>query len=192
MVASFNADAVVIGGTAAIWVAPSGTTVPTEFDDALDAAFGSVGYTTEDGVKFNDEKTIGAVRAHQSFYPIRRFIENRDATLEFTMLEWDRRTVELAFGGGTWTTPSPGSFKYTPPDPETVDERTMVVDIEDGTTVHRIVVPSGLVVSNTESTFLRTGPSLLPITFGVIGEDASAPWVYLTNSDAAGVGSEGS
>lgn len=182
---SFDSDQLVIGGTATIYVAPSTTTLPTHVNSVLDPQFLSLGYTTEDGVKFMDEKTIEEIRAHQSFYAIRRIVTARNATAEFTMLEWDRKTVSLAFGGGTWSTPTAGVYNYDPPTPETIDERVMVIDIGDGDETWRIIIPKGMVTSNTESTFTRTGPALLPITFGVLGQVDVSPWKFSTDSTAA-------
>ena len=62
-----DADAIVIAGTATINVAPAGTTMPTSLSDPLDAAFVPAGYSTDDGVKFTDSKTVQGVRPHQSF-----------------------------------------------------------------------------------------------------------------------------
>jgi hypothetical protein len=176
-------DQIVVAGTAHVYVAPAGTAMPTDVDDELNAAFVSLGYSTEDGVKFTDAKTLVDIRAHQSFYPVRRIITARDAMAEFTLLEWDQETVSLAFGGGSWAEATPGQHVYTPPDPEEIDERALVVDTHDGDRIWRIIIPSGLVTNDVESTFTRTGPALLPIVFGVIGADATAPWSLATNDD---------
>ena len=58
-----------------------------------------IGYTEQTGLKFTDSKTIGKVLPSQSFYPVRYFIQDREATLEFTLLQWSLETVVLAFGG---------------------------------------------------------------------------------------------
>lgn len=189
---SNDAAQLVIAGTGTINVAPFGTALPEEVDSALHADFDPLGFITEDGAKFTDSKTIVDIAAWQSFYAVRKIITMREGLIEATLMEWDRRTVGLAFGGGTWTEPSPGSFVYTPPAPEYIDHRSLVVDINDGTNAWRIVIPKGIVVSNTESQFTRTGPALLPITFGVVGQDGVDPWYLATDSDAASVSGQGS
>lgn len=185
MAATNNSDQLVVGGTGTIWVAPVGTPLPTTPTATPNSLFLSLGYTTEDGVKFTDERTLAEINAWQSFYPVRRIITGRNATVEFTLEEWDRKSISLAFGGGTWSSPSAGVYKYAPPSPSTIDTRAMIIDVVDGTENYRILIPQGMVTSNTETTFSRTGASLLPITFGVVGQDAVDPWDLLTDSTAA-------
>lgn len=180
-----NAEELIIAGNGAIHVAPVGTALPTHEGSSLDAAFAHLGYTTEDGVKFTDGKEVGEVKAWQSFYPIRRFIVARSGLAEFTLQQWNRDTVNLAFGGGEWTDVVGGHHVYTPPDPETVDERSFVIDAADGDEDWRIVIERGLVISDVESSFTRTGPALMPITVGITGTDDAAPWYLATDADAA-------
>lgn len=182
---TFDAEQLVIGGTATAWVAPVGTPLPSNVSSALNSSFRSLGYTGEDGVKFTDEKTVKDIRAHQSFYPIRRVVEARTGSVEFTMLEWDYKTIPFAFGGGTWSEPSPGLFRYLPPDPEALDERCMVIDIADGDILHRITIPKGLVTSNTEATFTRAAETPLKVTFSITADGTNKPWIYDTNSPGA-------
>lgn len=186
MAATVDAGALVVGGTAHVFTAPVGTPLPTTPTGTLNSQFLSVGYTTEDGIRFADEKTVSEIRALQSFYPIRRIVTGRASMAEFTMLEWDQKTVPLAFGGGAITEPTAGVFRYDPPDPEDLDERAMVIDITDGDDHHRFVIRKGMVTSNAESTFLRTDAAKLPLTFAALGVDGEKPWYFLTDDDAFG------
>jgi hypothetical protein len=186
--ADLDADAIVIAGTATLYVAPAGTTMPASLSASLNAAFVELGYSTEDGVKFTDSKTVQGVRPHQSFYEVRRFVTERASSVEFSLLQWDADTVPLAFGGGSITSPAAGEYRYTPPDPEDIDERAVVIDITDGDRHFRIGIPKAMVSSSVESTFARTGPAMLPITLDVLGTDGTAPWV-IDSDDAAWNGS---
>lgn len=186
MAATFDAGALVVGGNAQIYTAPVGTPLPVTPTATLNSLFLSAGYTTEDGIRFADEKTVNEIRALQSFYPIRRIVTARASMAEFSMMEWDAKTLPLALGGGAVTSPSAGVYRYDPPDPEDLDERSMVIDIQDGDDNHRFVIRKGMVTSNTESTFVRTGPALLPVTFAALGVDGEKPWYFLTDDDAFG------
>lgn len=181
---AFAREQLVVAGTGHIYVAPAGTPMPTSLSASLNAAFEEIGYTNEDGVKFTDGKTTNAIRVWQSFYPARYHITEREAMLEFTLAQWNERTVALAFGGGEFTEPTPGEYRYTPPSPETVDERAMVVDLSDGDRNFRFAIPNGFVTSNTESSFTRTGPSLLPITFAALVANDADPWTFDTDDSA--------
>lgn len=181
---SLDAEEIVVGGNHRIYVAPAGTPLPAKMSDTLNGNFLDLGYTTEDGVKFVDAKTIQPVQPSQSFYPVRQIVQNRQATAEFSMLQWNRGTVALAFGGGTWSVPASGQYRYTPPDPETIDERAMVIRPVDGDRDFQFVIALGFVTNNVESTFARTGPGLLPITFSVLSDGSNDPWVFDTNDPA--------
>lgn len=181
---SLDADNIVVGGTGRIYVAPTGTALPSHLSDTLHAAFVDTGFTTADGVKFTDSKNVNKIRPWQSFYPARIHVIERDAKAEFTMMEWKEGTLILAFGGGGVTQPFPGEYRYHPPSPETIDERAMVIDVVDGDDEFRFVIPRGFVSSNTESTFAKSGPALLPITFEVIASDDADPWTLDSNDVA--------
>lgn len=50
-----------VGG--AVWVAPTGTTLPTDASTALDQAFKNMGYISEDGLKKSIEKSSEDIKA---------------------------------------------------------------------------------------------------------------------------------
>lgn len=181
---ALDAAEIIIGGTGRLYAGPEGTPLPDSLSDALNAAFADLGYTTDDGAKFTDEKTTNDVRPWQSFYPVRVHITERSAMLEFTLLQWNQATMGLAFGGGTFTEPAPGEYRYNPPSPETLAVNALVLDIADGDRNFRLTVPRGFVTSNTESTFAKTGPALLPITFTVLANGEEQPWT-LDSDDPA-------
>lgn len=176
-----DADQILVALNAAVHVAPVGTTLPTDSDSALNAAFIDLGYTTQDGLKFSDQKSIEDIRAHQEFYPVRRIVTERASTVTFELEQWNGDTVRLAFGGGTVTEPTSGEYKYVPPSPETVDERSLVLEWQDGTREYRLVVPRGMVTETVETNLTRTGHAGLPITFSVLGETGVDPWQIYTN-----------
>lgn len=167
---------IIIGGTGRIYVAPEGTPRPTFLSDPLDPLFADVGYTTEDGCKFTDGKTTNEVRVWQSFYPVRVHITGREGKLEFTLVQWNPETIALAFGGGTFTEPAPGEFRYNPPAPESLAVVAIVVDIFDGARTFRHTTGRGFVTSNTESTFAKKGPALLPIELAILADGEEQPW----------------
>lgn len=166
---------IIVGGTGQLYAAPEGTPLPVSLNGPL-AGFVDLGYTTEDGAKFTDGKTTNDIRPWQSFYPVRAHVTERSAMLEFTLLQWNEDTIPLAFGGGGFTEPVTGEYRYNPPEPEVLAVNALVLDVTDGTRNFRIGIARGFVTSNTESTFAKTGPALLPITFTVLANDDGKPW----------------
>jgi len=177
-----NADAVVVAGNGTVRVAPVGTTQPTTPTGAPVAAWLDLGYVTGDGVTFTDSKDITDVDAWQSFYPIRKIITGKNATLAFALREWDERNIPLAFGGGSVTNPSAGVWRYAPPAAGTLDLRAMMIDWIDGIKNYRLIIPRGLVTETVETNLVRTDSAVLPITFAAIPlSTAVDPYLLLTD-----------
>lgn len=179
-------EQIIVAGTGNLYWAPEDTPMPTSLTGAIHSAFSELGYTTEDGAKFTDEKDTNDVRPWQSFYPVRTHITARSGMLEFSLLQWNQATVMLAFGGGAFTEPVPGEFRYTPPEPSELAIRAMVLDFVDGDRNYRFGIERGFVVSNTESTFAKSGPALLPITFRVLAAGENPPWTMDSDDPAYG------
>lgn len=178
-----DASQIIVGGTGRLYVAPEGTALPASLNAAI-PGFVDLGYTTDDGAKFTDAKTTNDIRPWQSFYPVRTHVTERSAMLEFTLLQWNEDSMPLAFGGGGFTTPAGGEYRYNPPDPETLAINAIVLDVADGSRNFRIGIARGFVTSNTESTFAKKGPALLPITFTVLANDDGQPWT-IDSDDAS-------
>ncbi len=180
-----TSDEIVVAGNGSVHVAAVGSTLPTSISGALDPAqYRELGYTTEDGAKFTDEKSIKEHRAWQNFYPIRRTVESRNAFIGFALEQWNEWNVALAFGGGEVTEPTPGEYRYVPPSPEEIDERVLVLEWQDGDKSYRLIVPKGMVTNNVETTFARGAMSVLPIVFSVTPDAGDDPWILDTDDPA--------
>jgi hypothetical protein len=180
-----DSDAIVIGANGKVSVAPVGTTLPTTVTGSLNAAFKETGYISEDGVTFTYSKSVDGVMVWQSLYAVRRVVTDRDFMIAMVMREWNKISVPLAFGGGTIVeSPSgSGSYKYSPPNPEDVDERAVIVDWVDGTRHSRLVMPRGFASDNVESNITRGKAADLPITISLIAEDNALPWYMMFDDD---------
>lgn len=168
-----------------IYVAPIATTAPTNATGSLAAGWIDLGYASEDGVTFTDGKELRDQRAWQAFYPVGKKITQRNASLAFDLMQWNKDTIKLAFGGGTWTALGGGQYRYAPPAPETVDYRAMVVDWIEGAVRYRIYIARCLVEGEVETKLARTDDALLPIKVGVVGVSGSDPWTLFTDDVAA-------
>lgn len=179
-----NADSITVAGNGTVYVAPVGTTQPTTPTAAPSAAWLALGYVSEEGVTFTDTKEIEDINAWQSFYPVRKIVTAKDATLSFALREWDERTIPLAFGGGTITAAG-AVWRYEPPAPETLDLRAMMVDWQDGIKNFRLIIPRGLVTETVETNLTRTGAADLPITFAAIpASTTDDAYILLTDAIA--------
>jgi hypothetical protein len=178
-------DEIVIGANGTVRVAPVGTAIPTTSAAAFAAGWTDLGYTSEDGVTVTESRDLENIPVWQLFYPARRIITGRDLTIAFVLRQWSSDTVSLAFGGGDITWVAAGQYKYEPPAPEFIDERSLAVDWIDGDKNYRLIVPRGMVTENVETNITRTAAADLPITFGIIGsDDTGAPWTLFTDDPA--------
>lgn len=188
---ALDADQVVIAGNGAVWVAPEDTALPTDIATALNVAFVELGFLSEDGVTWNDGKTIEGVPAWQSFYDIRKYVTEKTMGLEMVLRQWNKNNIKLAFGGGTVTavTGPPAYYRFEPPAPESIDYRVLVIEWQDGLEKFRLVVPKGMVTGEVSTQLARTTPADLPLTFEPVpegrptaGQLATQPWYFLSDA----------
>lgn len=181
-----DATQIVVAGNGTVRAAPVGTTAPTTPTATPVAGWLDVGYVSEDGVTFTDTKDIEDVLAWQSFYPVRKLITGKSATLAFVLREWNERTVPLALGGGTISQPTPGVWKFVPASPSAaLDFRALMIDWNDGSKNYRLIVPRGLVTEAVESNLTRTSAADLPVTFAAVPLlSTDDPYTLLTDDTA--------
>lgn len=184
---------IVVGANGSVLVADLGSEIPETVGTPLGASWVDTGYVTEDGVGWTDGKSVKAIRAWQSFYDLRRIIESREGMLVYSLMQWSGTNVKLAYGGGEISEPDPGFFRYLPPDPESIDEKMMAVEWQDGDFDFRLVFPRGMVSEKVDTKIVRTDAGLLPITFSLLGQHGQPPYILDTNhpafADAVGSGS---
>lgn len=188
-----NVEEIVVGANGSIYSALPGSPLPGSILEPLDTEAGWVdlGYASEDGVTWTDGKSMTPIRAWQSFYDLRRIVESREGTASFALMQWNPDTVKLAYGGGDFTEPAAGAYRYHPPAPSDLGETMLAIEWQDGDKDYRLVLPRGNVSDNVETNIVRTEAGMLPITYALLGSDDSDPWYFDTN-DPAFAGSAGS
>lgn len=181
-----TAEEVRIGADAQLYVAPVGTTEPATVSATLNGAFSTaLGYVSEDGVSITDGKTVTPIGAMQSFYAVRQLVTGKEFSVAFTMLQTNRDTFEVAFGGGTWTDLGSGDTQYDPPDPSVIAEYVLVFDWQDGDINNRLVVPRTSNISPVTMQLARTSAASLPVTLSLLAPaEGSSPWYVLTDDPA--------
>lgn len=174
---------VIVGGTGAVYVGPTGTAAPTDATTALNASFKDLGYLTEDGITITDDKATNDIMAWQSFYPVRSVVTGRTFTVSFTLMQWNENTLPFALGGGTLVAGPPAT--YVPPTTGTVDERALVLEWDDDVKDHRVHIPRGVVSEAVAIQISKNEPALLPVTFKVTPASTDAYTYKFFTDDAA-------
>lgn len=180
------AEEVRIGADAQLYVAPVGTTEPTNVTSSLNGAFSSaLGYVSEEGVGITDGKTVTPIGAMQSFYPVRQLVTGKEFSVVFNLLQTNRDTFEVAFGGGTWTDQGSGKTKYSPPDPSEIAEYVLAFDWQDGDINNRLIVPRTSNISPVTMQLARTSAASLPVTLSLLAPAEGADAWYVLTDDPA-------
>lgn len=185
-----DASEVVVGADGAFYTAPHGTTLPTDLDTALNAAFNEHGFVSEDGITFRDGKEIEDILAWQSLYPIRKVVSAKSSGVELVLRQFNPANASVAFGGGDVDVTS-GVATYTPPMPADLADLSTVVEWQDGEYSFRLVLPKGIATGEVESELVRTAALDLPIAIEVTpegvpteGEPATFPFYILSDHPA--------
>lgn len=185
-----TSDELVIAGTGHIWLGPRAATLPDRRDptEELAAAYRELGYTSTDGVALAHAMEITDVMAWQKGQPIRRNVRNRNLTVRCGLLQFNRDTIPLAFGGGSWAETTTGVWSFTPPrQGAALLDYVLVVDLVDGEKHYRIVVERGNIAEDAEITFNAERESEIPLAFRMLAPEGDSPgWYIVTDDPAAG------
>lgn len=177
-----NTTQVKILSSGDVYVAPIGSTAPTNATTALTAAWKKLGYLSTDGPGITPGLDTFEISGWQSAYPLRRGVTGRSLEVSFTMEQLYSESVKLAFGGGTISGTSP-DYTYTPPAPSDTDDRAVVIEGIDGTTQIRLYIPAAAVTTVGQVQFQRGAAAAVPITMAAIGQ-AGVDIVKIFISDA--------
>lgn len=177
-----DADEVLVAAKGNIYVAPVGTALPTTEVATLNGAFIDLGYTSEDGVSLNFGQTTQDIGAWQSASAVRRIRTGTTMAITFNLLQFNRLSTSLAFGGGTWSNAAAASWRYDPPDEDdAIVEYAFVLDIQDGTKKTRYVLERSTVSEDVNVTLVRTNAAVLPITMKALKPDnGNSTWYEVT------------
>ena len=146
---SNNAKNVSVGkplASGAIFVAPSGTTAPTDAKTALAATFNCVGYISEDGVT-NTIKTDSKPVKAWGGDAVLSSQTSREETFKFKMIEANEVSLEQAFGKGNVSKDSVSGAITVKHNGKEHGVYVYVVEIVlSSSKVKRVVVPNGKVI----------------------------------------------
>jgi hypothetical protein len=180
---------VTVAGMARLYLAPVGTTFPTNARDAISTSWTEVGLFTPDSLKFTTEPDFEDVEAHQSAYPVRTIQTGDSATVEVDLLEWSSANFIYVYGGGSITPialtgPTATHYKFSPPAIGGRAEVAVLAEITDGTKVYRLAIPRAQQQEGAELELNRTSAAILPLRLKVLGGDIGDPWYVLTTDSA--------
>lgn len=175
---TLTADNVRAPISGAVYVAPSGSTAPTDAATAPAAAYKDLGYVSEDGVAEARDRSTSDIIAWQNADKVRTVVTEAGMTLTLTLIETKKETVELYYGTKL---ASDGSIVIVPS--ETGGRQSFIVDFVDGTDVVRMYIPSGEITEVGEQTLATGDPVGYEVTITCYPDDS------ITDPDTGKAGS---
>lgn len=137
--------------TGEIFVAPTGTALPTDTSTALNAAFKGLGYVSDDGITENVERSIDDLVAWQNATVVRSVVTDAKITYEFTLWQTNKDVAETV--NGVTVTQSAPHGTYAMAAGTTGGRKAWVFHIVDGAEIKRIVIAEGEVTERGETTY---------------------------------------
>lgn len=176
---ALNKGAVLVGTadqqtTGAIAKAPIGTPLPTEATAALDAAFVSGGYVSENGLSLTPEYSTVDIREWNGKL-VRRLKQSFDGTLNWEMLQTDAESMRTAFGDDNVTvTPADathGNRMAIQLGKDLPERASWALSMKDGSNRVRIVVPDGQITTVGEVSFTSSAAVIWPVTLSTYPDE---------------------
>ncbi|MFD0353011.1 hypothetical protein ACFVHW_04565 [Streptomyces sp. NPDC127110] len=186
-----NSTQIVVPARTRIWLAPVGTVAPADATVAMPTGWYSVGLTTEDSLKFNEEPQFETVKSAQADFPSRTFQTSDSATIEVDLQQWNSTNFKAVFGGGTITeiTPAGGAagskhYRFTPPRIGGRSEVATCIEVIDGPKVYRYIIPRAMQMEGVQTDLQKAKEAVLPLRLAVQGADDGDSWYLITNDPA--------
>lgn len=143
--------------TGELYVAPTGTTLPTDTTTALNVAFKGLGYFNEDGVKESYDKDTDDINAWQNATIVRTVVKSAKATFKGTLIQTNKDVIEVVFGTSVTQTAAHGTYTINPG--ATSGRKAWVFEVIDGSNIKRISVAEGEITEIGETTY-ATGEAI--------------------------------
>lgn len=147
-------------GVGGVTTAPRGTTLPTDAETALAAAFTKLGYISEDGVTRKTDRDTEKIKAWGN-YTVKTLIKDNSVTYSLTFLESSNGDLLKALFGEenvVITPPESGvhdgkiAIKHSAKLPEPA---VFTLEMKDGNTAMREVIPNGQLTVTGDVTFVH-------------------------------------
>ena len=173
-----TASSVLVGVTGSVYMAPTGTALPTTTGASLNAAFVEVGYISEAGVITSTSTSTNDIKAWQNGDVVRRVQTQHDYTVKFTMLESNPNSLELYYND------------YTSGDVQVTGTQgfrgCFVINVVDGTDLVRIVLPDAQVTERGDVAYVNGDAASYEVTLTSYPDGSSVKaYLYFTTDGAS-------
>ena len=164
----------------AVYRAPLGTTLPTDATTALDAAFVSLGYVSEDGLSNNNELSVEATKAWGGNIVLRSLTEMND---EFALTLIETKNVDVlkaVYGDANVTVDASNNVTVNVIAEDPVEAVWVFELALRGGIARRIVIPDGAITSRDEITYNDSDAIAYGITISAYPDSSAKTHVEYT------------
>lgn len=173
-----------VGIAGKFYVAPVGTTAPSNTGSAWPGGWVDLGYLTDDGPALKPTRDTKDIPAWQSYFPVRTIRTSEGQEWTIPLLQRNGSILKLAFGGGSVTALGGGDYRYSPPTPGTVDERAFGIEVVDGSIIDRYVMQRGMVKDLGDVSFKRDEATMFELTIATLSPSSGDVWQVISNDSA--------
>lgn len=96
--------------TGAIWVAPEGTTLPTDASTSLSGSWSLLGFTSDAGVQISESSSNNAIRAWEGRVEVYNLRSEYTEQVSFMPIQVNADVAKLMWGSDNVTVPSTGKL----------------------------------------------------------------------------------
>lgn len=111
--ATMNSNEVGVGAalaTGAIWVAPKGTTLPTDASTSLPGTWALLGFTSDAGVSISETSSNNAIRAWEGRTEVYNVRTEYTESISFMPIQCNEDVAKLMWGSDAVSVPSTGKL----------------------------------------------------------------------------------
>lgn len=166
-----------VGG--AVFIAPIGTTLPTDAATELDEAFECLGYISEDGVTITEERDSESITAWggDAVYTTQT---SYTESFAFTPIEINPVVAKAQYGDGNVTVES-GKMTIIHNSKEVPAKVIVIETVPNSKTVDRFVVPNAKLTEKGDLTLTDSDPMGRESTYTAMpDEDGNTAYEYMT------------
>lgn len=165
-----------------VYIAPLGTTMPTDVTTVLNAAFAELGYLSEDGVSVTPNVDTNDIKAWQTPVPVKTVVTSVGLQCKFSMMQITSDTTAAYFFGSAWTRISGTLGKLIFSSTVSTQERCLVIEWTDEVgNVNRLCFGRGMLTDRDAMQLQRTENLAFGVTFEAL--DLNGQLGYLLSSD---------
>jgi hypothetical protein len=162
---ALDATKVRVGVTGGAYVAPLGTTLPTDATSALNGAFVELGYINENGVTETQNISTNKIKAWQNGDIVRTVQTQHDLEYKFTPLESNASVLAQVYPSGQITGAQRGNAEW-------------VFNVVDGVNKIRVVLPNAQITDIGDVNYVNGDAIDYPLTITAY-PDASGVKAYI-------------